>query len=59
MVRSGAAVEVEGALATALTKAAEAGRFDVVVQLARELEARRNATAQTIDLSAERKKRRG
>ncbi len=36
-------VEVEGALAKALELAATAGRFDVVVQLARELEARRLA----------------
>jgi len=34
---------VEVALAAALTKAAVAGRFDVVAQLARELEARRKA----------------
>jgi ribosomal protein S9 len=34
---------VEAALARALMKAAEAGRFDVVAQLARELEARRLA----------------
>jgi hypothetical protein len=36
---------VEQALATALTAAAAAGRFDVVAQLARELEARRLARA--------------
>jgi hypothetical protein len=34
---------VELALAKALSQAAEAGRFDVVAQLARELEARRLA----------------
>jgi len=39
----GPADPVEAALAHALTKAAEAGRFDVVAQLARELEARRLA----------------
>lgn len=33
------------ALASALTEAARAGRFDVVAQLARELEARRLASA--------------
>jgi hypothetical protein len=33
--------EVEAALARALDRASEAGRFDVVAQLARELEARR------------------
>jgi hypothetical protein len=36
---------VEGALARALQLAAEAGRWDVVCQLARELEARRFAAA--------------
>jgi hypothetical protein len=36
---------VEAALATALVEAAIAGRFDVVAQLARELEARRRAPA--------------
>jgi hypothetical protein len=34
---------VESALARALDRASEAGRFDVVAQLARELEARRLA----------------
>jgi hypothetical protein len=46
--RSAAASEpnaVEMALARALTEASAAGRFDVVVQLARELEARRVAKA--------------
>jgi hypothetical protein len=44
---------VETALAEALTKAAAAGRFDIVGQLARELEARRKAsTAKVIDLAA-------
>jgi hypothetical protein len=36
---------VEEALARAIDAAAAAGRFDVVAQLARELEARRLATA--------------
>ena len=36
---------IEAALATALVEAATAGRFDVVAQLARELEARRHARA--------------
>jgi hypothetical protein len=36
---------VEAALATALVEAATAGRFDVVAQVARELEARRLARA--------------
>ena len=45
---------VEVALADALTKAAAAGRFDVVAQLAGELEARRKArTANVVDLAAE------
>jgi hypothetical protein len=35
--------DIEGALARALDAAAAAGRFDVVAQLARELEARRLA----------------
>lgn len=35
--------DVEAALARALDRACEAGRFDVVAQLARELEARRMA----------------
>jgi hypothetical protein len=34
---------VEAALGHAISRAAEAGRFDVVAQLARELEARRLA----------------
>lgn len=46
------------ALASALTQASAAGRFDVVAQLARELEARRLASAATVDLAAEREKRR-
>jgi hypothetical protein len=37
------AVDVENGLAAALLRAAEAGRFDIVAQLARELEARRLA----------------
>ena len=50
---------VETALAKALGDAAAAGRFDVVGQLARELEARRTAKAGAIDLGAERAKRGG
>jgi hypothetical protein len=38
---SSSAVDVETGLAAALLRAAEAGRFDVVAQLAHELEARR------------------
>jgi hypothetical protein len=37
--------DVEASLARALDAAAAAGRFDVVAQLARELEARRHASA--------------
>ena len=40
---SSSAVDVETGLAAALLRAAEAGRFDVVAQLAHELEARRLA----------------
>jgi len=39
------AIDIEAALVAALSRAAEAGRFDVVAQLARELEARRLARA--------------
>jgi hypothetical protein len=49
---------VESALSTALTEAAAAGRFDVVAQLARELEARRKATyADVIPLATRRRGR--
>jgi hypothetical protein len=45
-------------LAAALTEAAKAGRFDVVSQLARELEARRLARSpNVIDLDAKRSRR--
>jgi hypothetical protein len=40
--------DVENALAKALGEAAAAGRFDVVAQLARELEARRLARSTTV-----------
>ncbi len=50
--------EVEAALARALDRASEAGRFDVVAQLARELEARRLARAgNVVRLADERAKR--
>jgi hypothetical protein len=50
---------VEEALARALTQAAGDGRFDVVAQLARELEARRLARAGTnVLVMADRAKRR-
>jgi hypothetical protein len=40
--------DVESALVRALSAAAEAGRFDLVVQLAKELEARRIAVARNV-----------
>jgi hypothetical protein len=50
--------QVEQALAEALVQAAGAGRFDVVAQLARELEARRLARAgNVVRLADERAKR--
>jgi hypothetical protein len=45
-------------LERALALAAEAGRFDVVAQLAKELEARRLGRANVVTLEAERLKRR-
>jgi hypothetical protein len=49
---------VEAALARALDRASEAGRFDVVAQLARELEARRLArSGNVVRLDDEREKR--
>jgi hypothetical protein len=39
---------IEGSLAIALTEAAKAGRFDVVAQIAKELEARRLAQSQNV-----------
>jgi hypothetical protein len=50
--------DVEAALAKALEQAAAAGRFDVVSQLARELEARRLALAGNV-IPLEAKARRG
>jgi hypothetical protein len=41
---------VEGALAEALTAASAAGRWDVVAQLARELEARRLVSSNVVPL---------
>jgi hypothetical protein len=50
--------EVDRVLASALGKAADAGRFDVVAQLARELEARRLArTGNVVRIQDEREKR--
>jgi hypothetical protein len=50
---------VEAALADAITKAAAAGRYDVLAQLVAEIEARRKAKSTTVDLAAERAKRSG
>ena len=48
---------VEDALAVALAAASAAGRWDVVAQLARELEARRLAASGAVDLADERARR--
>ena|GEM_PF-4663615 len=48
---------VELALADAITKAANAGAFDVLPKLVAELEARRKARLEVVDLAAERAKR--
>lgn len=48
---------IEVALADAITAASEAGRWDVVAQLARELEARRTARFGVVDLTKERERR--
>jgi hypothetical protein len=50
-------VPVETALACALSQAADAGRFDVVAQLAKELEARRLARSGMAKLDDERVRR--
>jgi hypothetical protein len=50
---------VEDMLAAALARAAEAGRWDIVAQLSRELEARRLAVAGVVQLDATRGKGRG
>lgn len=49
---------VEVALADAITKAANAGAFDVLPKLVAELESRRKARLEVIELSTERAKRR-
>lgn len=49
---------VEAALAVALEGATKAGEWSTVAQLARELEARRQARSAVVDLGAERNKRR-
>jgi hypothetical protein len=53
--RPGTPNAVEDALARALSLAAQAQRWDVVSQLARELEARRLVSAGVADLAARRK----
>ncbi|MGC4091389.1 MAG: hypothetical protein QM756_26625 [Polyangiaceae bacterium] len=50
---------VEAALATALTQASAAQQWDVVARLAGELEARRKARLEVVDLATERAKRGG
>lgn len=55
----GAIDAVEAALAEAIAKATEAGRFDVVAQLARELEARRLARSANVVVLRPAKARRG
>jgi hypothetical protein len=49
--------EVEAALAKGLADAAAAGRFDVVAQIARELEARRLARARIVSLADRRERK--
>jgi hypothetical protein len=48
---------VEAALAEAISKAAAAGRFEVLPSLVAELEARRRAREGVVDLVSERAKR--
>jgi hypothetical protein len=48
---------VETALAEALRRASEASQWDVVAMLARELQARREARADVVDLEMARKRR--
>lgn len=55
---SGPEDPVEGALARALDAAASGGRFDVVAQLARELEARRLARSGNVVAFAEGRRKR-
>jgi hypothetical protein len=55
--RSGAPPTVEDALAEAVTLAARAERWDVVVQLGEELRARRLAAADVVHLGDERARR--
>jgi hypothetical protein len=57
MTETAAAGFLEDALALALARASEAGRWDVVAQLARELEARRLAAMGAVDLAGERARR--
>ena len=48
---------VEVALADAITKAVNAGAFDVLPRLVGELEARRRARLEVVDLASERARR--
>lgn len=50
---------IETALADALVKATAVGQWDVVSQLARELETRRQARGGVVDLDKERTRRKG
>ncbi|HEX3596484.1 MAG TPA: hypothetical protein VHU80_15345 [Polyangiaceae bacterium] len=52
-IRSG----VEDALADAIRRASAAGAWEVVAELVRELEARRKARADVVELDAERRRR--
>jgi len=52
--RDAPVLDVDAALAYALAAAARAGRFDVVSQLARELEARRLANSNVVAIASKR-----
>lgn len=54
--RDDGGASVEKALASAIMKAAEASRWDVVAQLARELEARRLAAAEAVKIDPSRRR---
>jgi hypothetical protein len=56
-LRDNSADAIESALASALERAALAGRFDVVAQLAEELRARRLAREGVADIAAEGRRR--
>ena len=58
-MKTGDFVGVEGAIAMAIAQASAVGRWDVVAQLARELEARRLSAAGVRSLLDERGRRPG